>query len=261
MYEGGTYAVQRRSLALLRWLPDRDRARLVSGLPRGGRVLEVGAGDGRLVARMREGGLDAWGIDPSPAACAAAARVGIEVRNAGVGEAEVAPASQDAVVLWHSLEHLDEPAAAITRIEGWLRPGGALVVAVPNAAGLQARLGGDRWFHQDVPRHRTHFSPAGMVALLERTGFRIERIRHLLVEQNPFGMWQTLLNRMTVERDFVYRLIKRDLERTDRAARLRDLAVSCVVGAALVPVALILELAADLAGRGGSMVVEARARG
>ena len=36
-------------------------------------------------------------------------------------------------------------------------------------------------------------------------------MRHLLIEQNPLGMWQTLLNRLTAERDFAFRLLKRDL--------------------------------------------------
>jgi predicted SAM-dependent methyltransferase len=207
---------------------------------------------------MRAAGLDAWGLDPSPAACETARRIGIEVVNVGVEEAEVEPASQDGVVLWHTLEHFDDPASALARINVWLRPGGAAVVAVPDLAGLQARIGGDRWFHQDVPRHRTHFTPVGLEALLERTGYRVERVRHLLVEQNPFGMWQTLLNQLTVERDFAYRLLKRDLGEAARPTRVRDLAVTALAGPLLAAVAIPLELAAGLAGRGGSMVVEAR---
>src|SRR5436190_2159200 len=75
---------------------------------------------------------------------------------------DLEPASQDAVVLWHVLEHLADPGEALRRIRRWLRPSGALVVAVPNLSSLQARIGGDRWFHQDVPRHRTQFSRAGL---------------------------------------------------------------------------------------------------
>ena len=166
MYEGGTYApargVARRLLAPLRGLAERDRLRFVSHLEPGSRVLEVGAGDGKLVAAMRAAGLDARGIDPSPAACAAARSIGVEVANVGIDEAELPAASEDAVVVWHALEHLDRPGEALARIRGWLRPGGSLVVAVPNLASLQARIGGDRWFHQDVPRHRVHLTPAGV---------------------------------------------------------------------------------------------------
>ena len=261
LYEGGTYAPPRPSVAPLleplRRLADRDRMRFVSAIEPGARVLEVGAGDGRFVALMCRAGLDAWGLDPSATARSTAAEAGIELIGAGVDEAEVAPRSQDATVLWHSLEHFDDPAVALRRIAGWSRSGGRLVVAVPNLASLQSRLGGDRWFHQDVPRHRTHFTPAGLEILLSRTGFRLERTRHLLVEQNPLGMWQTLLNRLTGERDFAFRLLKRDLDHPAGATRARDLAVTVVAGPLLAPLAAALELAAGLARRGGSIVAEA----
>jgi 2-polyprenyl-3-methyl-5-hydroxy-6-metoxy-1,4-benzoquinol methylase len=264
LYEGGTYAPARSSAAAviepLRRLADRDRMRFLGGIEPGSRVLEVGAGDGRFVALMRAAGLDAGGLDPSPAARAAARAAGLEVAPGGVDDAEVEPASQDAVVLWHSLEHFEDPAAAIGRLRGWLRPEGRLVIAVPNLAGLQARIGGDRWFHQDVPRHRTHFTPAGLTMLLERSGFAIQRLRHLLVEQNPLGMWQTLLNRLTGEREVAFRLIKRDLGGVGGPALARDLAITALAAAPAVPLALALELAAGLAGRGGSMVAEAELR-
>jgi hypothetical protein len=165
------------------------------------------------------------------------------------------------VVLWHSLEHFDDPEAALARIRGWLRPGGRLVVAVPDLASVQARIGGDRWFHQDVPRHRTHFTPRGLAALLERTGFDLDRTHHLLVEQNPLGMWQTLLNRLTGERDFAFRLIKRDLADVSAPARTRDLAITAIAAIPAAVIGVLLELFAGLARRGGSMVARARASG
>jgi len=263
MYEGGTYApaqgFARRLLAPLRDLAERDRLRFVSHLEPGARVLEVGAGDGKLVAAMRAAGLDARGIDPSPAACEAARSLGVDVANVGIDEAEIPSAGDDAVLVWHALEHLDRPHEALGRIHGWLRPGGSLVVAVPNLASLQARIGGDRWFHQDVPRHRVHLTPAGATALLERSGFRVERVRHVLVEQNPLGMWQTLLNRLTRERDFAFRALKRDLGPSAGGSRARDWAVTMTAGPLLAPVAVIAELGAGACRRGGSIVIQARA--
>jgi SAM-dependent methyltransferase len=262
MYEGGTYTPAAGAAALLlgpvRGLAERDRLRFVKHLPAGARVVEVGAGDGKLVAAMRAAGLDASGIDPSPAACAAAASLGVEVVNAGIDDARLPAGSVDAVVLWHALEHFDDPAASLGRVREWLRPGGTIVVAVPNLASWQASLGGDRWFHQDVPRHRTHLTPAGVGALLERTGYRVERVRHVLVEQNPLGMWQTMLNRLTVARDFAFRALKRDLTDADRPTRTRDALVTAIAGPLLAPVAVVAELVAGLARRGGSIVVEAK---
>jgi predicted SAM-dependent methyltransferase len=182
---------------------------------------------------------------------------GIPVDHATIEQASLEPGSLDAAIAWHVLEHLEDPATALSRIAMALRNGGKLVVACPNLASLQARIGGDDWFQQDVPRHRNHFTARGLRLLLERSGFRVERLSHLVVEQNPLGMWQTLLNRLTGERDVAFRFLKRDLRFRSRAAAVRDLAVTAILGPVLVPAAILLELGAGCAGRGGSVVLEA----
>ena len=85
-----------------------------------------------------------------------------------------------------------------------------LLVGVPNLASVQARLGGDRWFHLDLPRHRTHFTPAGLRALLERHGLAVEREQHVLLEHNPFGLWQSLVNRVTRTPSWLFNALKRN---------------------------------------------------
>jgi hypothetical protein len=166
--------------------------------------------------------------------------------------ADVEPGSVDLASLWHVLEHVEDPAAAIARVASWLTDGGALVVAVPNLASLQARLGGERWLHWDLPRHRTHFTPAGLERLLAAHGLRVERSAHVLLEHNPFGMWQSLVSRATREPTYLYRL----LTRTARP-RARDLAVT-VAALPLLPAAALLEAAAGALRHGGTMAVVAR---
>lgn len=261
IYEAGTYSAERGSAApFVEWfrrLADRDRLRFFDAVPPGGRVLELGAGAGELVVKLGRAGFDARGIEPSPSAIEAAAVLGARVVEGTAESAEIDAASEDAVVIWHALEHLADPAETVARAAQWLVPGGRLIVGVPDLSSLQARIGGDLWFHQDVPRHRTHFSSAGLVRMLERSGLRVARVRHLLIEQNPFGMWQTLLNRLTGERDFFFRLVKRDLAGVSRAAIARDLAITAVAGPILLAPAVGLELGAGLVGKGGTMVVEA----
>jgi SAM-dependent methyltransferase len=263
LYEAGAYAAPHptlgRLLEPLRALVERDKLRFVRGLPRGSRVLEVGAGDGRFVARLQAAGFEARGIEPSEGGIRMARARAAPVQQAGLEELELAPASLDAAIAWHVLEHLDDPAGALEQIGGWLRPGGLVVVACPNLASLQARIGGDRWFHQDVPRHRTHFTDTGLRVLLERTGYRLERISHLLLEQNPLGMWQTLLNLLTRERNVAFRVLKRDLGRASGVGR--DLLVTAIAGPPLAFIAVALELAAGLVGRGGSVVAVAARTG
>jgi len=259
LYESGTYLTPRpaldRAIEPLRALAERDKLRFARDLPPGARILEVGAGDGRFVARLRAVGFDASGIEPSPRAAEAARARGAPVAKASLENASFEHGSLDAAIAWHSLEHLDDPRTAVERIRSWLHPGATIVVACPNLASLQARIGGDRWFHQDVPRHRTHFTAAGVRLLLEGAGFRVRRMSHLLVEQNQLGMWQTLINRLTRGRDIGFRALKRDLGPGSR--RASDLLITAVAGPVAIPVAVALEVGAGLARRGGTVVAVA----
>jgi SAM-dependent methyltransferase len=230
-------------------------ARLVDGVadaPPPPRLLDAGAGRGRFVAAARAAGYDATGIEPSTRGITAAEAIGAPVERTSIDEARVELGSFDVVTLWHVLEHVDDPAAALDRIATWLRPGGALLVGVPNLASLQARLAGPRWYHLDVPRHRTHFTERGLHTLLRHHEFQIVRTTHLLLEHNPFGMWQSLVNRLTEHPSYLYNLLKRNAP-----VRSRDLLITAVA-VPLAPVAGALELLAGLAGRGGTIAVLAR---
>jgi dihydrofolate synthase/folylpolyglutamate synthase len=55
----------------------------------------------------------------------------------------------------------------VRRARALVRPGGLVLVSVPNFGSWQRRRFGSRWYHLDLPRHRTHFSPAGLKATLE----------------------------------------------------------------------------------------------
>jgi SAM-dependent methyltransferase len=221
-----------------------DRQRLALLGPPRGRLLDVGAGRGRFVASARAAGWDASGIEPSPRASAP------HVEPVGLEAAQFA--ELDAITLWHVLEHLEDPAGALRRLHGWLAPGGVLLVGVPNLASLQARLGGRRWYHLDLPRHRTHFTARGLEAALRDAGFEIEGSTQVLAEHNPFGMWQSLVNRLTPTPSWLYNALKRNA-----APRAADV-VPTVLAMALIPFAVALEALAGMLRRGGTVAVLAR---
>ena len=233
---------------------DRARLRLLGRRPPG-RLLDAGAGRGRFVATARAAGWDARGIEPSARGVQGAREAyGVELMRAGIEDAPVEAASLDAVTLWHVLEHLDDPQAALERVRGWMAPGGTVLVGVPNLASVQARLGGGRWFHLDVPRHRVHFTVAGIEALLRRTGFEPVRVHHVLAEHNVFGMWETLVSRVTPTPSWLYLVLKRAVP-----VRAADL-VPTVLAVPLIPLAAAMELAAGMARRGGTVAIVASVR-
>ena len=248
-YRPGTPRLHRWAAPLLRTY-DAQRLRLLAPhIAPGARLLDVGAGRGRFVAAAAAAGYRASGLEPSARGVDAARALGADVRPGDVETADVEPGSLDAITMWHVLEHLADPGAALARVAGWLAPGGVLLLGVPNLAGLQARIGAGRWYHLDVPRHRTHFTPAGIEALLAAHGLRVLRTRHVLLEHNPFGMWQSLVSRVTRQPSYLYHLLKRNAP-----WRSPDLVLT-LTATALIPAAGLAELAAGLAGRGGTIAV------
>ena len=249
-YSSGIYAERSprlpRLVGLLRRIAVRLPLRALrrSGVDPPAAVLDAGAGSGRLVAALAARGYDAEGIDTAPR--------GENVRRAGI--LEHSATDRGAVVMWHALEHMADPRAAVGRAAGWLRPGGVLLVAVPNLASLQARIAGREWFHLDLPRHRTHFTPAGLRACMRGAGIEPGRTWHLVPEHNFHGMWFALLTRLGMTPGFPFHALKRNAP-----LRPRDLALVVLAGPLLLPVAVVLELAAGAARRGGTIVMAGRA--
>ena len=184
-YESATYVshnagaggLVNRVYRVARFFTVRYKVRLITRLHGGrpGQLLDYGCGTGHFLAQAQRAGWAVTGLEPNPQARAAAeARVGQPI-----GEpAELAalpPASFDVITLWHVLEHVHALDETLTQLLTALRPGGKLLVAVPNAASYDARHYGPGWAAYDVPRHLYHFTPATMRRLLARHGLRISQ--------------------------------------------------------------------------------------
>ncbi|MEJ7817586.1 MAG: class I SAM-dependent methyltransferase [Thermoleophilaceae bacterium] len=221
-----------------------------AGLGPGARVLDAGAGRGRLVAELRRRGFAAEGIEPSARSAGTAASAALPVARRSIDEHE--DSGLDAVVLWHVLEHLEDPASALERVRSWLRPGGLVLVGVPNVGSLQARIAGPAWMHFDVPRHRLHLTPGGLRCLVDRSGLEPGPVDHMVWEHNPAAMWMALLSRAGMSPAYPFHLLKRNAP-----ARGQDLALA-IGGLPLLGVAAAMEAAAAAVGRGGTIAALAR---
>lgn len=229
---------------LLRWSRSRLARRLDRVAPTG-RVLDVGAGDGTLVAALRSVGRDALGLERSGA--------GPYVRS---GEVSDVGGQWAAIVFWHSLEHLRKPAATLSDAIALLEPRGLLVVAVPNYDSLQARLFGDRWFALDLPRHLVHFDAPTLVAGLEKLGLRVERQSYVRGGQLFFGWVDGLVGSLPGHPD-LYAAIRRSSAR-DEAMGSGTRLLAILAALCLSPVALIMAGIEVVLRRGGTLYVEAR---
>jgi len=139
-------------------------------------------------------GLEVHGVEVSErAARGADSRAEIHVADR-LSDVRLTSESFDRVVIWHVLEHLVDPRETLLEVNRILKPGGQVVIAVPNFSSLQARWAGPVWFHLDLPRHLHHFPLKALRNLIEGCGFRCHAIRHFSFRQNPFGWVQSAVN-------------------------------------------------------------------
>jgi SAM-dependent methyltransferase len=140
------------------------------------RLLEVGCGFGDFVARARaECRIDAEGLEQNEEALQEAARRNIPVRRGDLcALAATAPGSYDAVCMFQVLEHIARPGEFLAAVCKLLRPGGKLVLGVPNAASFM------RYAFNPLdmpPHHMTRWTRGVLAHLCEVLPVRVEQVR------------------------------------------------------------------------------------
>lgn len=146
--------------------------------PRGGRLLDVGCGNGEFVARAAEMGWVATGIDPDPKAVAACKEHGLDVIEGTVQSlSNRLQGTFDVVALSHSLEHVPNPLHELKSVARLLRPCGTLWLALPNPRSLGARVFGGDWRELHPPYHLCIPAPRQLQSLLESAGLEDIRFR------------------------------------------------------------------------------------
>jgi SAM-dependent methyltransferase len=168
-------------------------ARHVAARAAPGRALDIGAGHGHFLARLKKAGWSVEGLDLSGDAAAAAKKeYGIEVRREMFRPGLVEAAAYDLVTAWYILEHVKDPLGFLTEAGRALKPGGLLGVRVPNmtfsklflvlrgvpgmaallyAAGIGTDGKSSHFNLLDPPTHLYGYSPSTLKALLEKAGF------------------------------------------------------------------------------------------
>jgi SAM-dependent methyltransferase len=148
------------------------------------RILDVGCGNGRFLALLRDFGCPEWqlvGIDLDAEAVEQCRARGFEAHVGRVEEFAPAGPGFDAVIMLQLIEHVEDPVAICRRVHALLRPGGCFVVETPNLAGIDYRLFRRSWWgHYHFPRHWNLFSTASLRRMLEGAGFAVERSDQLI---------------------------------------------------------------------------------
>jgi 2-polyprenyl-3-methyl-5-hydroxy-6-metoxy-1,4-benzoquinol methylase len=162
-----------------------------------GSVLDVGCGAGGLVAWMLERGVDAHGIDLSPATVRVAQRFlqrrkvdSTRISADSAGRLFAAGRRFDNVVSMDCLEHIEDDRAAISDLVSLLVPGGRLLITVPAMMALYGardeKLGHFRRYERD-----------SLMALVSGLPVRVDELRWW----NLLGVAPTLLSQRLLGRN------------------------------------------------------------
>ncbi|MGO7050618.1 class I SAM-dependent methyltransferase [Rhizobium johnstonii] len=172
-------------LGRIKTIVNRKRLRgVVAHLPLGGRVLDVGCGNGELLIALRQArpDLELFGLDW---------HFPVETRNSlesqGIGlieaplEAAELPAQPfDLIVMLQLIEHLWEPEESLQRLVRGLAKDGRLLIETPNTDGWDRRLfAGGAWGGYYFPRHLNLYNFERLAELLHKVGLDVESQRNL----------------------------------------------------------------------------------
>ena len=143
-------------------------------VPRGSRVLDVGCGTGALSVLLRDvREASVTGVEPDASRAARARERGIEaVTGVLTASLHETLGEFDVAIYADVLEHLVDPLAELIKVRPFLKPGGVVVISVPNVAHWSVRA--------DLLFGRFRYAEVGIMDATHLRWFTEETLRQLL---------------------------------------------------------------------------------
>ena len=149
-----------------------SQVRLIKRYGNGGRLLDIGCGEGFFLFNASKAGYATKGIEISQHATGYARReFGLDVEAKPFEGLQFPENYFDVVTLWQVLEHVPYPLRVLKEVHRILKPGGLLVAATPDIEGALAKMFRRRWWNLRK-LHINQFTTGTLADMLGRTGFR-----------------------------------------------------------------------------------------
>ncbi|MBL6995925.1 class I SAM-dependent methyltransferase [Desulfobacula sp.] len=162
-------------------------------IPPKGSILDLGAGDGAWVRLLRRHGFDAWGIDPfsNPD------KTDFLIQGT-LNSAEFEDEHFDVVTCFHVLEHLEDPLNEVKEALRILRPGGIMIIEVPNINSWGFSFFKMNWQPLHLPAHVNHFTPETLDKVFQMAGnVNLLKLSHFSIKTSPASFVLSLLPGLT----------------------------------------------------------------
>ncbi len=139
-------------------------------------ILDIGCGTGDFLGYCKSNNWDVLGLEPDEDA-----RI-LALKNNNVSSKDISELknlkenSRDVITMWHVLEHVYNLNEDIEEYKRILKPGGHIIVAVPNCSSHDAEYYKHHWAALDLPIHLYHFRPNDIKSLFTKHGMELIKI-------------------------------------------------------------------------------------
>ncbi len=145
---------------------------------RKGKILDIGCGVGDFLHTMEQHGWEGTGVEPSEEAKAIAKnRIKAQLLSSEEQE-NLIDGSFDVITMWHVLEHVDALRWQIQQLYRLCKPGGRIIIALPNYKSYDGQYYKAAWAAYDVPRHLNHFNEETIIKIFEES-----HLKHIKTEK------------------------------------------------------------------------------
>lgn len=134
-------------------------------VPQDGRILDWGCGDGSLLELLGSYGFRCLGIDKH-----ISSSNDNVILNKSIEECPFPNDYFDAITCFHLLEHIKDPLRSVRKAVELLKPGGLLIVEVPNIDSIGFHVFKEKWQPLEIPTHVNHFTPETLQDLFRMVG-------------------------------------------------------------------------------------------
>lgn len=167
-------AVEDKNLVKAREREATKRVSLIKNYikPRG-TILEIGVNDGTLLRKLMSEDFSVSGVEPNLKMVEIAREKNLDVSPGTLEENEERIDKEfDAVIMFHVLEHIDNPKVTLDLVHKFLNKDGVLILEVPGFDGPMFRARGwhANWVTEE---HVSYFSMKTLNTILAQTGFKL----------------------------------------------------------------------------------------
>lgn len=141
-----------------------------------GRLLDVGCNEGRGIKTYKQNGFEPEGLEINERAAQVARMEGFVVHTQRLEDFQPEEPF-GVVVLSNVLEHASDPYKMLENVRRVLKADGHVWISCPNSQSWLRRFFGRFWINWHVPFHLFHFSQKTLSQLLDRSGFKVKKLK------------------------------------------------------------------------------------